>query len=190
MNDQFFADEQFNNIDFTKEDFRKADYENCTFLNCNFSGCELSGSKFTECEFEDCDLSNCKLSKTAIQDCHFSNCKLIGLNFDHCESFGFSFSAEDSVFDHSIFYNISLSKTRILNSKFRNTDLSACDLSCSSLLGCDFENSVFDQTNLEKANFKDAINYNIDPINNKIKGAQFSLPEVTGLLNKYQLKIE
>jgi fluoroquinolone resistance protein len=49
--------------------------------------------------------------------------------------------------------------------------------------------SVFDRTNLEKADFRSAGNYSIDPTTNKIKKARFSLDGVAGLLDKYDIEI-
>jgi hypothetical protein len=43
--------------------------------------------------------------------------------------------------------------------------------------------------NLEKADFSTAKNYTIDAENNKLKKAIFSLPEVIGLLSKYDIII-
>jgi hypothetical protein len=50
--------------------------------------------------------------------------------------------------------------------------------------------ATFENTNLEKADFRTSFNYSIDPEINRIKKAKFALPEVLGLLNKYDLVIE
>jgi fluoroquinolone resistance protein len=55
---------------------------------------------------------------------------------------------------------------------------------------CDLKNAAFDQTILEKADFRTAFNYSIDPDNNKIKKAKFSISGLTGLLEKYNIEIE
>jgi fluoroquinolone resistance protein len=43
---------------------------------------------------------------------------------------------------------------------------------------------------LEKADFRTAYNYSIDPEKNRIKKAKFSIFGVTGLLDKYDIEIE
>jgi hypothetical protein len=48
-----------------------------------------------------------------------------------------------------------------------------------------FENSI-----LEKVDFRSSFNYIIDPETNRIKKARFSLPGVTGLLAKYDIEID
>jgi len=41
-----------------------------------------------------------------------------------------------------------------------------------------------------RMNFSSAQNYSIDPENNRLKGVKFSLSQVSGLLHRYQIKIE
>ena len=43
---------------------------------------------------------------------------------------------------------------------------------------------------IEKADFRNSHNYTIDPETNSIKKAKFSLPDVIGLLSKYNIDIE
>ncbi|MBE0539484.1 MAG: pentapeptide repeat-containing protein, partial [Ignavibacterium sp.] len=60
----------------------------------------------------------------------------------------------------------------------------------SSFNDCDLRNAVFDNTNLSKCDFRKAYNYLIDPENNKISKAKFSIMGVPGLLTKYDIMIE
>jgi fluoroquinolone resistance protein len=53
-----------------------------------------------------------------------------------------------------------------------------------------FSGSLFDNTNLFKANLKNCINYNINPLNNNIKKAKFSLPEALTLLDAFEIQIQ
>ena len=55
---------------------------------------------------------------------------------------------------------------------------------------CDLQDASFEHTNLERANFATAINYSIDPDNNRVSGARFSMPAVLGLLGKYNIEIQ
>ena len=68
-------------------------------------------------------------------------------------------------------------------------DFTEADLKGVKLTGCNFQNATFQNTNLEKADFREAKNYSIDPEQNRLKGAKFSLPEVIVLLDKYQIEI-
>jgi fluoroquinolone resistance protein len=63
-----------------------------------------------------------------------------------------------------------------------------------NLHGADISNSdsagtFFHQSNLSAANFKEAINYSINPMNNQITKAKFSKPEVVKLLNNFDIII-
>ncbi|MFN6083504.1 MAG: pentapeptide repeat-containing protein [Fluviicola sp.] len=69
-------------------------------------------------------------------------------------------------------------------------DFSEADLSNSVFKNCNLLLSVFDRTTLDKADFRTAVNYSIDPEKNRIKKAKFSLQGVAGLLNKYDIIIE
>ena len=60
---------------------------------------------------------------------------------------------------------------------FREADLSETDFD-----GTDLSESLFLNTNLTEADFVGAMNYDISPEKNKLKGAKFSLPEAMSLL--------
>ena len=49
--------------------------------------------------------------------------------------------------------------------------------------------ATFDNTILEKVDFKTSFNYAIDPEQNRVKKARFSLVGVAGLLDKYGVEI-
>jgi len=63
--------------------------------------------------------------------------------------------------------------------------MTKCDFS-----NCDFEGAIFDNTDLSESNFKQAVNYSINPGKNKLKKTIFSMPDVVGLLNNLDIKIE
>jgi uncharacterized protein YjbI with pentapeptide repeats len=68
-------------------------------------------------------------------------------------------------------------------------DFSECDLTSALLDNCDLLNATFDRTIIEKADFRTAYNYSIDPDNNRIKKARFSKSGIAGLLQKYDIQI-
>jgi uncharacterized protein YjbI with pentapeptide repeats len=68
-------------------------------------------------------------------------------------------------------------------------DFSQADLSGASFMGSDMSGTVFDRSNLEKADFREAVNYQIDPEINKVKGAKFDLEGLPGLLGKWGIKV-
>ena len=72
----------------------------------------------------------------------------------------------------------------------KEADFTETDLTGSVLDNCDLAKAVFDRTILTGADLRTSYNYSIDPDNNKIKKARFSVYGVSGLLGKYDIVIE
>ncbi|GEM64631.1 hypothetical protein SF1_26130 [Sphingobacterium faecium NBRC 15299] len=72
----------------------------------------------------------------------------------------------------------------------REVDFSESDLTGSSFHYCDLNQAIFDQTNLEQVDFRDAFNVTLSPNKNKLKKAKFTLINLPGLLTEYDIKIE
>ena len=78
--------------------------------------------------------------------------------------------------------------------EFLDCDLEECDFTESNLKNSDFSGSslvktIFQNTNLEECDFTTAIGYTLDTDANQIRGAQFSLSGIPGLLAKYDILI-
>ncbi len=71
-----------------------------------------------------------------------------------------------------------------------NCDFTEVDLSGADFKKSEFRETLFQQCNLEKADFTDARGYTIDPVSNKIKGARFSHPDVMSFLAYLGIEIE
>jgi uncharacterized protein YjbI with pentapeptide repeats len=50
--------------------------------------------------------------------------------------------------------------------------------------------AIFDHTILEKADLRTAYHYSIHPDINRIKKAKFSMANIIGLLDKYDIEVE
>ena len=190
MEEQFIAEKSFERKDFSENGLEKGEYELCVFSNCNFSESDLSNIRFMDCEFYDCNLSSANVFQTGFQNILFKDCKLLGLYFDKCSDFGFSIKVENCQLNHSSFFKLNLSKTSFKKSNLSEVDFTECDLSSSNFDNCDLKNVIFNNSNLQNADFRTSINFIIDPEINRIKGAQFTLETVVGLLTKYNIKIE
>ncbi|NQY06051.1 MAG: pentapeptide repeat-containing protein [Flavobacteriaceae bacterium] len=186
MDKPLIVDKEFTN----KSDLPLGEYDECTFIQCNFSGKELSHSEFLNCEFIDCDLSNVKLIQAAFREVSFENCKLLGLHFENCNEFLFSVAFNRCQLQLSSFYQCSLKNTKFRQCKLNDVDFTEANLEKASLDRSNLEGAIFEQTNLVEADFRNAINYTIDPEQNKLKKTKFSKEAVFGLLNKYDLIIE
>lgn len=180
----------FKGKDYTTSAFARGEYENCTFTGCNFSGTDLTGVVFTECEFTDCNFSNAKCKGTGFKEVFFKDCKLMGLNFSIADPFLMAMNFTDCYLNLSSFYQLKLKKSRFINCNLQEADLTETDFTEASFTNCDFKHAIFENTVLEKADLRSSINYSIDPEQNRIKKAKFSLPAVTGLLDKFNIVIE
>jgi uncharacterized protein YjbI with pentapeptide repeats len=114
---------------------------------------------------------------------------MLGLRFENCNEFGLSFSFEKCLLNDSSFFKTKIKKTVFTGCQLHGVDFTECDLTSSVFSKCDFKGAVFSKTNLEKADLKTSFNYSIDPEQNRLKKAKFSIPGVTGLLDKYDLSI-
>jgi fluoroquinolone resistance protein len=190
MPESFIQDQTFDKSDFTESRMSAEEYDNCIFNNCNFAGTDLSGIKLIDCEFNGCNLSLAKLGGTVLRDIKFRNCKMLGLRFDDCSDFGMSFSFEGCQLNHSSFYKTKIKKTIFKDCDLQEIDFTGADLTSAALNNCNLLNANFDGTLLEKADFRTAYNYSIDPEKNKLKKAKFSMAGIAGLLDKYDIEIE
>jgi uncharacterized protein YjbI with pentapeptide repeats len=80
-------------------------------------------------------------------------------------------------------------------SKFEDCEIRGCDFQNVYLVGgafdrCFFSETLFHACDLEKASFRGARGYAIDPRVNKIAKAVFSVPEVLSLVECFGIRIE
>ncbi len=186
----FTQDQIFDKLDFTQEPLTKGEYENCKFTNCNFEETNLNDIKFMDCNFQDCNWSLVQLNGTVLREVKFKDCKMLGLQFESCNDFGLSFSFENCQLNHSTFFQMNIKKTIFRNCQLREIDFSESNLSNVIFDNCDLAQAIFINTVLDKADFRTAYNYSIDPESNRLKKAKFSILGISGLLDKYDLIIE
>ncbi len=183
-------DEIFENIDFTKNGLPAGEYEGCSFIVCNFADVNLSGIIFTDCSFTGCNLAMAKLGATAFRNTAFKDCKMLGLHFEHCKEINFTVSFDNCILNLSSFYQRKMKNTSFINCSLTEVDFTESELSGSIFDNCDMAGAVFENTLLEKADLRTAYNYTIDPSQNKIKKAKFSVTGIAGLLSRYDIVIE
>ena len=186
----FTQDQIFDKLDFTQEPLTKGEYENCKFTNCNFEETNLNDIKFMDCNFQDCNWSLVQLNGTVLREVKFKDCKMLGLQFESCNDFGLSFSFENCQLNHSTFFQMNIKKTIFKNCQLREIDFSESNLTNVIFDNCDLAQAIFINTVLDKADFRTAYNYAIDPESNRLKKAKFSILGISGLLDKYDIIIE
>jgi uncharacterized protein YjbI with pentapeptide repeats len=190
MEENYIADENFKGVDFAELGLVGEEYENCTFTNCSFANTDISNIIFTECLFDNCNLAMSKTLNTGFRDVIFKNCKLLGVRFDVCSNFLLGMSFEQCQLNMASFYKKVLKKTTFSECNLEDADFIGTDLTSAVLSNCNLQGAKFEDSILDKADFRTAINYSIDLSKNRYKKAKFSMPEVIGLLNAYDIIIE
>ncbi len=165
-----------------------AEYEDVTFQGETAIGLDLRDRKFIGCTFERCQISSVKIDGAVLQ-ATFSGCKIEGINFFTAKRSLLTLGFDSCLIRHSSFAELKLRAARFAGCQFQNVDFSDADLSGADSSNSTFEDCIFRNTNLTKANFVDASGYSFDPTQNKIRGARFSVPAVLGLLAPFDIEI-
>lgn len=183
-------EKQFEKTSFFEAIYPASEHEECVFDQCDFSKCNLSGSSFADTLFIGCQFSMTSLSNTTFRNVRFKDCKLLGLHFEDCSNFLFTVYFENCSVKLCSFTKMNLQNTRFVNSTLHEIDFTETNLGGAVFDHCDLTGSIFDGTKLEKADFRTAVSYSIDPEQNRLKKAKFSLPGVIGLLDKHDIQID
>ena len=189
-----FENEYYENTSFEKvhiQDIRLSEIEffNCTFTNNILFKGVFKKCRFEKCTFKDCDLSLSKFTDSVFVDVNFTNCKMVGIDWTVISK-PLKISFTGCIISDSSFYNLDLIGLVMAKCIAHNTDFEKTDLSKSDCSKTDFMGSKFSGTNLSGADLREALNYFINPNNNKIKKAKFSYPEVITLLDVWDIIIE
>jgi uncharacterized protein YjbI with pentapeptide repeats len=190
MKETHHSDKTFDKINYSNKAISGREFEACTFSNCDFSGANLANNNLIDCTFENCNLSMIRLEHTGLKSISFHNCKLMGVDFSTCNEFLFAVSFDGCILDYTSFIRRKLKKTTLRDCSIKDANFTQSDLTGSAFINCDLSRTIFQQTILEKADFRSANNYSIDPEVNRIKKAKFSLTGLAGLLEKYDIMIE
>lgn len=186
----YTTDKEIKNQIFTNETWHKKEFEQCHFENCDLSAASLIECEFIDCKFSNCNFSNTKLNSSGLKNLQFNQCKLIGLDFSDASDFLFEVNFTDCILEFCVFHEKNCKKMQMEACKVHECDFSRANCSEACFDTCDMSRTVFQQTDLRKADLRTAINYQIHPENNKIQGARFSYPGVIGLLSEYKIDID
>src|ERR1700733_12186251 len=164
-------------------------FENCKFLNCDFSGANFGGKLFIDSRFEDSNLSLMSMVNTGLQNIRFEHCKLSGANFTRYNDFLLEMHFENCILDNAIFFKKKNKKGTFKDCSMIETDFTEANLTEAKFENCNLHRAFFDRTILKNADLSTAYNFIIDPDNNDIKKAKFSVHGLAGLLGKYDIKV-
>ncbi|MCD6173927.1 MAG: pentapeptide repeat-containing protein [Sulfurimonas sp.] len=183
-----YYDEVIENINLNEQQISSIEFDNCTFKSCSFNKSTFAYCKFTECIFENCDLSLLIIKGSVFNDVQLIDTKAIGINWTSASS-PFEINFKNSDISMSSFYNFDLRQAKIINCKANDVDFAKTNLEKVDFKDTDLKGSIFGDTNLKNADLSQAINYMIDPNQNKIQGTKVSLPQATSFLEFFELKI-
>lgn len=186
----YMYDKIFSGINFQKKKRIVGEFENCHFNECLFTRTDLTNVAFIECRFEDCNFSMAKISSTIFRDVRFKKCKLLGLSFEDCNQLLLSMYFEDCQLNLASFRKLDLSNTIFKNCSLHEADFTETNLTKAVFSNCDLTAALFQKTILKNTDLSTSYNFSIDPEVNQLKKAKFSLEEVPGLLDKYDIVIE
>lgn len=169
-------------------------FENCSFARCSFVEAQIIGCKFINCEFKACHLSAVQIKNSSFMEVVFDECNLRGINWTKVKWPYIALTSPVQFYrsniSHSSFYELNLKEIIIEECKAHEVDFRGADLSNGSFMNTDFEGSLFMHCKLQAANFTDAINYHISPVDNDIRKAKFSMPDAVNLLRCFDVVIE
>ena len=184
------TDEHFRNQDFTASGLEVTEYDGCSFTACRLADVDVSEVRFLDCSFQDCDLSNATLTGTSLQNVRFENSKLLGLTFDDCAPLAFAARFSGCRMQHASFQKMKLIRCGFTGCDLTEADFTGADMTGINLTDCDLDRATFEGTDLRKADLRESRHYRIDPTQNRVRGARFSLPEALGLLQTFGVKID
>ena len=182
-----YWEEEF--IEYNDKNLDSIYFDNCTFIKCDFTKAEFYNCKFTECTFISCDLSLSVLKNSTFNDVTFDNSRLLGISWSSCEE-PFDVIFDSCNLSQNSFHRLDLRKMKFINSLIKDTGFEDCNLENALFDNCDLEQTVFSNNNLKKANFETSKNYLIDPKQNDLQNALFSLPEALSFLSLLPIKIK
>ncbi|MVM37821.1 pentapeptide repeat-containing protein [Spirosoma sp. HMF3257] len=165
------------------------EFEHCTFKKLDLSRIECTNSNFINCRFDDCNLTRVGLGNVKLYDVSFFSCKLAYVDFGQCNAFGFHVNFQECQLDNTAFLNRKLKKAKFVDCSIIEAHFIRCELVGALFKNCNLEFAKFDGNDLTQVDFSSSYNIELNPDENKVKKAKFSLQNLPGLLTKYDLII-
>ncbi len=187
-----YQDQTFEGVLLERREITSSIFHECTFVRCTFSESTFRDCRFVHCAFKECDLSLLQVPASTFTSTKFHKSKIIGVNWTQSAwsktDLGLPLAFNDCAMNHSTFIGMSLKGIQVKNCVAKDVDFREADLKGANFSGSDLEKSLFGNTDLTEADFRGARNYHINPSQNTLQGAKFSMPEAISLL--YGLDIE
>jgi len=186
-----YSDEVFRALQLANTELVSCEFRDCAFLHSVFAESVFRACRFVNCVFRECDLSLIKVPESSFASTRFENSKVMGVNWTdaHWPKAGLAnlLSFSKCAVSHSTFMGLSLQSLQMTDCVARDVDFREADLSRADFGATDLSGSLFGKTNLSEADLSRACDYGIDPGQNTLKRAQFSLPEAMSLLHSMDI---
>jgi uncharacterized protein YjbI with pentapeptide repeats len=192
-NESDHTEQQFKNLDIAHAHIKSVTFHDCTFDHCRFTEVVFQNCRFVNCVFKDCDLSLTQIPNCSFAGTRFTNTKIIGVNWTQAhwpeEGIWSPVEFKKCALNHSTFLGLDLSGIKMERCEAINIDFREANLSQADFAFTDLKDSLFQSTILTGADLSNTVNYQIDPSQNNIQNARFSLPEAMALLYSMDIQI-
>jgi fluoroquinolone resistance protein len=189
-----YADQVFKDVHQEHEELVSSEFYDCEFLRCSLAESALRECRFVNCVFRECDLSLMRVPDSRFTSTRFENSKVVGVNWTEADwpqaGLGNPIGFFTSAISHSTFMGLSLRDIEIRNCVAIDVDFREANLSRADFAGTDLSRCLFSSTDLSEADLSRARNYLIDPGQNVLRQARFSLPEAMSLLYSLDIVLE
>lgn len=171
-----------------------AEFHDCCFERCNLRESALHDCKLIDCKVKDSDWSLIDLRGSSFTNTTFYGSKLVGIDWTKALWTGslihHPLRFEGCILNHSTFIGLELDRIEIIGCSAKDVDFREAHLANADFSQTDLAESVFINTGLNEADFRTAVNYEIAPHQNDIRGAKFALPEAMSLLFRMDICLE
>jgi fluoroquinolone resistance protein len=189
-----YADHIFKDVSQDHGEVVSGEFYDCVFLRCSFDESVFRNCRFANCVFRECDLSLMRVPDSRFTSTRFENSKVVGVNWTEADwpqaGLGNPIGFFTSAISHSTFMGLSLRDIEIRNCVAIDVDFREANLSRADFAGTDLSRCLFSSTDLSEADLSRARNYLIDPGQNVLRQARFSLPEAMSLLYSLDIVLE
>lgn len=185
-----YTGEKFVKLHLEEEVISHTHFNECTFSQSVFYHAKFSECTFDHCMFLQCDLSLSTFPRSTFIDARFKESKLLGTNWSTVNTALSSFTFHKCILTHSNFSGLKLNNTDFSGSILKEANFSFTQLKKSNFTDTDLENAIFTQSHVEESDFRSASHLTLDPTNNFVKKAKFSMYSALGLLDGFEVEIE
>jgi len=191
-----FSDDQwlYEEADITGLDRPGAELAAVELYGCTIRGAKLGEATlrrwvFEACTFTDCDLSNAVFAECTFQGCKFEGCRLIGVDWRAASPLTFDVTFHGCTMTYGVFTGLNLADLECIECDCAEVDFTEADLRRSRFAGTTLRGAIFSQTRLEQADLSRALEDFVDPLENRVAGAKFSMAATIRLAGRFGISV-